>query len=121
MRRVKLSDDAVIRYIQYARVCKKYGCMPSVATPDGIYLDVPDDIFDEVQKIISSRPKVIVQVKFPAQLLTADTFKQNLGVEPVQLFYSPEGIFVIAFDDDVDMSKLMDLLRSLFTPVIEVK
>ena len=121
MKRIRLSDDVVIRYIQYALVCKKYGCLPYIDAPDGIYLEVSDDIYDDVLKIVSSRPKIIVQVRFPARLLVSDTFKQHLGVEPVQLFYSPEGLFVIAFEEEVDMSKLMDLLRSLFTPVIEVK
>jgi len=118
---VKLSDDPVIRNIQYARVCKKYGCMPTIFSSDGFYLDVPDELYNDVLKTVSYRPKVIIQVRFPAQLLTVETFKQRLGIEPVHLFYSPEGIFTIAFDNDVNMQELLNLLKAIFVPSIEVK
>jgi hypothetical protein len=121
MKMVKLSDDPIIRNIQYALVCRSMGCLPYIVDESGSsYLEVPDELYDKVLMVLSTKPKVIVKVRFPAKLLTSDTFIRELGVEPLHIFYSPEGIFTIAFDRDVNLTRLMKLITSLFTPQIEV-
>ena len=121
MKRVRLSDDVVERNIQYAIICKYLGCIPSIVTEEGQYLEVPDELYDKVVELMSSKPKVVATVRFPSKILTADIFMNELGVEPLHIFYSPEGIFIVVFDRDVDRVKLNDLLLSIFKPVIEVK
>jgi len=121
VKKVKLSDDPVERSIQYAVICRHLECLPSIITEEGHYLEVPDELYSKVVELMSSKPRVIATVKFPSKMLTADTFRSELGAEPLHIFYSPEGTFIVAFDRDVDRAKLINLLQRIFKPVIEVK
>ncbi len=121
MKRVRLSDDVIERYIQYALVCKYLRCLPYVETGTDHFIEVPDELYDKVLELIAQKPKVVVAVRFLAKPLTYDVFRDVLGVEPLHIFYSPEGIFTIVFDKDVDMGKLRSLISDIFRTVVEVR